>query len=68
MSGDVTATATVSARNIGIRKPRITRGRKRLSGSVKGHVNKVTHQRHRPPRTAASKLPLAHRLPRLIGK
>jgi hypothetical protein len=39
MPGDVTATATISAGNIGIRKPRITRARKRLLGRKKWYEN-----------------------------
>jgi len=68
MPGDVTAPATVSARNIGIRKPRITRARKTLSRRIKGAANTAARPRDRAARIAQATSRLNHRPPRLIGK
>ncbi len=68
MPGDVTDTAIVSAGNIGIRKPRITRARKRLSGRIKGYENRPARTRDRSACTSESNFSLDHRPPRLIGK
>lgn len=68
MPGDVTDTATVSAGNIGIRKPRITRARKRLSGRIKAYENMLARMRDRSACTSESKCLRDHRPPPLIGK
>ena len=68
MPGDVTDTAIVSAGNIGIRKPRITPARKRLSGRIKGYENMAARTRDRSACTSESKFSRDHRPPRLIGK
>jgi hypothetical protein len=68
MPGDVTATATISAGNIGIRKPRITRARKRLLGRINEYENIAARTRDRPACTSESRFSRDHRPPRLIGK
>ncbi len=68
MPGDVTATATVNAGNLGIRKPRNLRVRKRRSNRANRPANPATRLRDRPSPTSASKSARDYRLPQLIGK
>ncbi len=66
MPGYVTDTAIVSIGRIGIRKPRITRGRKTPLGSLKGTAITALRQRNRPSRQPSPKSGLNQRSPPLI--